>query len=142
MPVPPALSLTLLDPPHQLVTGHSYGLHAQLHNASGKPWLTSCAERFIGVLMKGGSDGYPVNGANWHTLIARQFPLDVDERVELPGDVEARGPYAGANAPLLPTGRYWLVVRLTVRLERSDSLTRTVEVSCPVLPLEIVARRT
>lgn len=135
------LELTLLAPPQQLLTGRCHELRAQLHNLADVPWLAICPTRFTGLLMQDGPQGQQANGGSWFALTARQFALDVDERVDLLGDVEARGHYNGANAPMLEPGPYALVVSLDVRLERPDGYARVVEVSCPAVQVQIVTRR-
>lgn len=137
MPEKPTLVLRLLDPPQRLITGHRDPLSANLHNATGERWSATCASRFIGLLLQGGPTGPAANPPGWQTLTGQQFDLDAGEHVELPGDVEARGPYQGANAPLLPRGRYWLVVHL----EHADGRDRTELISSPAIPLQVVAHR-
>ncbi len=141
MPEKPMLALRLLDPPQRLLTGHRHPLSALLHNTTGERWSATCASRFTGLLLQDGPHGPAANPPGWQTLTGLQFDLDAGEHVELPGDVETRGPYQGDSAPLLPRGWYWLVVHFNIHLEHADGRGQTVLISSPATPLQVVTHR-
>lgn len=145
----PLLVLGLVDPPRRLAAGEDHTLRATLSNLSGGPVRLVSEPSVTGLLLPGhggSDDDEVVGGGGWTHPVGREYRLTAGGSVDLTGGVSARrSSVTGPGGPP-PSGPYRLVVRLTgsfLRPRRGGPVrggSVPVRVSCPTVPVEVVAR--